>query len=109
MRALLVVLAGVALLIGVATLPASAGKGTDYDQFLKQIGKCADGDIYAQKPRSLCVCQDGSSNHNSVGALLSSGVPGNSGVTISCYVREFAPDGSLTSAHPCDTFEILSK
>jgi hypothetical protein len=98
-----------ALLIGVVTQPASAGKGTDLDRFIKQIGKFAVNDIFAQKPRGLCVCQDGSGNHTRVGALIYAGVPGNSGATVWCYVRGFLPDGSLDSADPCDTFEVLSK
>jgi hypothetical protein len=109
MRALLVVLAGVALLVGVATQPASAGKGTEYDRFLKQIEKCADGDIYSQKPKGLCVCQDGGSYHTLVGALLYSEESDDSGVKVICYVREFNSDGRLASAHPCETFEVLSK
>ena len=38
MRALFVILGAMALLIGVATQPASAGKGTDIEQFMKQLG-----------------------------------------------------------------------
>ena len=109
MRAVLVILGALVMLIGVATQPASAGKGTDFDRFIKQIGKFAVYDPFAEKPRSLCVCQDGTLDHNFVGALLYEGVPGNSGVTVECYVRDFAPDGSFTSARSCDTFEILSK
>lgn len=97
------------MLVGVATQPASAGKGTDLDRFMKQLGRFADNSILAEKPRGLCVCQDGSSSHNRAGALLYAGVPDNAGATVYCYVREFALDGTFTSAHPCDTFEILSK
>ena len=42
MRAVLVMLGAMAMLVGVATQPAGAGKGTDIEQFIKQISKSAD-------------------------------------------------------------------
>ena len=71
MRPLIVILGAVALLVGVATHPASAGK-TDIEQFIKRIGKYAD-DAYNPKPRGLCVCQDGGPLHSRVGALAYDG------------------------------------
>jgi hypothetical protein len=109
MRALLVVLAGVALLVGVATQPASAGKGTDFDQFVKQVGKFADAGAAGPKPRGLCVCQDGSGNHSRVGALVYTGALGDSNVSMNCHVRSFSPAGSISGGSLCDTFEMLSK
>ena len=109
MRALIVMLGAVAMLVGVATQPASAGKGTDIEQFVKRIGKFAVGDIFSQKPRSLCVCQDGTADHTRVGALVYAGQVGDPGVTVYCSLRDFIPDGSLNSVTTCDTFEVLSK
>ena len=111
MRAGLVVLAGVALLVGVATQPASAGKGTDIEQFIKRIGKFAilEGDILGSKTRSLCVCQDGGANDRAIGVIAYSGQLGSSEVTVWCWVRIFAPDGTNSVAHGCAPFEVLSK
>ena len=109
MRALLVVLAGVALLVGVATQPASAGKGTDFDRFIKQIGKFAVDSSGSPKPKGLCVCQDGGPNHSQVGALVYAGLPGAAQVSVKCWVRVFLPDGTFSGASACETFEVLSK
>ena len=56
MRALLVVLAGVAMLVGVAAQPASAGK-TDIEQLIKRVSKYAVENDYTQKPRGLLLEQ----------------------------------------------------
>ena len=111
MRALIVILGAAALLVGVGTQPASAGKGTDIEQFIKLLGhwKFAINDAFAQKPKSLCVCQDGGPGHTQVGALVYDGQLGDSAVTVLCYLRDFNVDGSLDSVTACDTFEILSK
>jgi hypothetical protein len=109
MRALLVVLAGVALLVGVASQPASAGKGTEIEGFIKRIGKFAVDSAMNPKPRGLCVCQDGSGDHTHVGVLSYDGQLGEAKVTVQCSVRGFYPNGSIHTASPCDTFEILSK
>ena len=109
MRALIVILGAVVMLVGVATQPASAGKGTDFDQFIKRIQKFAVADIFAQKPRSLCVCQDGGAYDTRVGALKYSGQLGDQNVTVRCWVHRFNPDGSLEIVLSCDTFEVLSK
>ena len=110
MRAVLVILGALVMLIGVATQPASAGK-TDIEQFIKQLGhwKFAVDDEFAQKPKGLCVCQDGGPGHTQVGALVYDGQLGDSFVTVQCYLRGFNLDGSLGSVTACDTFEILSK
>ena len=110
MRALLVMLGAVAMLVGVAAQPANAGK-TDIEQFIKLLGhwKFAVNDEFAQKPKSLCVCQDGGPGHTQVGALVYDGQLGDSVVTVQCYLRGFNLDGSLDSVTACDTFEILSK
>jgi hypothetical protein len=109
MRAVLVMLGAVAMLVGVAAQPASAGKGTDIEQFIKRIGKYADDALNVQKPRGLCVCQDGSSLHTRVGALVYDGQLGDGYVTVRCVVFGFAPTGLNFSATVCDTFEVLSK
>ena len=109
MRALFVMLGAVAMLVGVAVQPANAGKGTDFDQFLKRIQKFAVDDTFAPKPRGLCVCQDGGPEHTQVGALVYDGQLGDSLVTVRCWTRGFSVDGQHTLANPCDTFEILSK
>ncbi len=59
MRALFVILGAVVILMSLATQPASAGKGTHFDQFVKRLKKFADDD-YALTPKGFCVCQDGS-------------------------------------------------
>ena len=109
MRAVLVMLGAVAMLFGVATHPANAGKGTDFDRFVKRIQKFAVADIFAQKPRSLCVCQDGGLNHTQVGTLSHFGQLGDQNVTVRCWVHRFDPDGIFSTAHECLTFEVLSK
>ncbi len=109
MRALLIVLAGVALLAGLATQPASAGKGTDIEQFIKRVGKFAVTDEADPKPKGLCVCQDGSGNHTLVGTLIYSGQLGDARVTMFCYVRNFESNGDDWFSSTCDTFEVLSK
>ena len=109
MRALLVVLAGVALLVGVATQPASAGKGTEIEQLAKRVGKFADAESAGPKPKGLCVCQDGSGNHTLVGALVYSGQLGDTAVWMFCAVPVFNISGAINGGARCDTFEILSK
>jgi hypothetical protein len=107
MRAVLVMLGAVAMLVGVATQPASAGKGTEFDQFVKRIAKFADEETDSPKPKGLCVCQDGGGNHTRVGVLLYE--PGSSGVNVSCWVRSFNSEGTQIGASACNTFEVLSK
>ena len=51
MRALLVILGAMALLIGIATQPASAGKGSDIERFIKQLSKVATFDVFSPKAR----------------------------------------------------------
>ena len=108
MRAVLVMLGAVAMLVGVAAQPASAGKGTDIEQFMKRIGKYAD-DAINSKPRGLCVCQDGSSVHTRVGGLAYDGQLGDAHVIVRCVVLGFDPSGGTSWGVPCDTFEVLSK
>ena len=97
------------MLVGVATQPASAGKGTEFDQFVKRLKKFADDD-YALTPKGFCVCQDGSlANQSRVGALGYEGQVGDPSVRLLCLVRFFGPDGAATGTGVCDTFEILSK
>jgi hypothetical protein len=108
MRALLVVLAGVALLVGVASQPASAGKGTDIEQFMKRIEKYADT-TFNSKPRGLCICMDGGAFHSQAGVLFYSGQLGDGTVSMSCSVPLFDPFGSRSGTGSCDSFEILSK
>ncbi len=109
MRALSVILGAVALLIGVAAQPASAGKGTDIEGFVKQVGKFAVDDHFTLKPKGLCVCQDGSGAHSFLGALVYDGQVGDFSVIVRCWVRVFDTAGSLASVDECETFEILSK
>ncbi len=109
MRTLLVVLGAMAVLVGVATQPASAGKGTDFDRFVKQVEKFAVNNTLLKKPKGLCVCQDGSGNHGLSGALIYSGSLGDPDVSVHCYAYQFASAGDLTATFTCDTFEVLSK
>ena len=109
MRAVLVMLGALVMLIGVAAQPASAGKGSEIEQFIKLIRKYADDSTIVQKPRGLCVCQDGGPDHTQVGALVYDGQLGDSLVTVRCWTRGFSVDGQHTLANPCDTFEVLSK
>jgi hypothetical protein len=102
-------LGAVAMLVGVAAQPASAGKGSEIEQFIKRIGKYADDSATVQKPRGLCVCQDGGPEHTQAGALVYDGQLGDSLVTVRCWTRGFSVDGQHTVANPCDTFEVLSK
>ena len=109
MRALFVILGAVVMLIGVATQPASAGKGSEIEQFLKRVGKFAIDQGSAQKPRGLCVCQDGSLNHTRAGVLAYNGQLGDAAVIVRCVVSAFNLDGAVVGASACDTFEVLSK
>ena len=87
MRGLQVVLVGVALLVGAYGQPANAGKGTDFEQFVKRTRKCVVDDTFSQKPRSLCVCQHGGLYHAHARTLVYSGELGDSEVTVQCYTR----------------------
>ena len=109
MRALLVILVAMAMLIGVATQPASAGKGTDIEQFIKRIGKVAGDASFTPKPRGVCVCQDGGPYHTEVGALTYFGQLGDTSVSVQCLVQFFNGVGAFTGSGTCNTFEILSK
>ena len=97
------------MLVGVATQPASAGKGTDVEQFIKRIGKFSIELGSAQKPRGLCVCQDGTLNHARAGALAYNRQLADWAVIVRCVVSAFNPDGAVTGASACYTFEVLSK
>ena len=109
MRSLLVTLGAIAMLVGVATQPASAGKGTEIEQFIKRVGKFAIDQGSAQKPRGLCVCQDGSLSHTRAGVLAYNGQLGDAVVIVRCVVSAFNLDGSVSGGSACDTFEVLSK
>jgi hypothetical protein len=112
-RILSTILAGVAILMSLATPLASAGPATDCESFLKKIGEFAlpfIGNSNNPEPRGLCVCQDGSSIHGFAGVLLHEEVAIESPfLRVGCWVRQFDSDGAEGGVSSCRTFEVLSK
>jgi hypothetical protein len=102
---------GVFLLsLGMST---SAFGATDQEQFEKKVGKYAVPDSLSEKPKGLCVCQDGGPNNGLAGVLYrqTETISGfEEGVRVRCNVRGFdEASGALTLELYCDTFVPLAK
>ena len=97
------------MLMSLATQPASAGKGSEIEQFIKRVGKFAVDLSSSPKPKGLCVCQDGSGIHTLAGDLAYSGQLGDTSVSLWCSVPSFNSSGEINGGNRCDTFEVLSK
>jgi hypothetical protein len=91
-----------------STRAAFAAK-TDVQVLTKFAHKFAAADVGA-KPKSLCVCQDGTNLNGSGGYVIAK--PNISSITrieIRCIVPTFANDGSFLSELACATFTAIGK
>jgi hypothetical protein len=74
------------------------------ETFDKRVGKYAPDDFDTDKPKGLCVCQNGGAYHNRVGHLSRSiVVDGACGgpcqwVQVTCRVRGFSANGGSANA-----------
>jgi hypothetical protein len=96
-------LAALLVLGGVGAGVARAA--TELQMLQGRFGKYATDDL--RRPRSLCVCQNGTSHHGRVGYLAPFQV--NQDVSAVCYVMSFDSEGNWILASSCDTFTILAK
>lgn len=97
-------LAALLILGGIGAGAARAA--TDMEILSAKIGKYATLDV--SRPRSYCVCQDGSARHGAAGIVAQLAFADYLGAF--CRVHGYSVDGSqISPAHYCSTYILLAK
>ena len=95
------------MLAAILALGSGTAAATDIDTMRSKVRKY--GTAEATRPRTLCVCQDGSPNQGRVG-LVWGPVGTDTYVSVICYVPQYdAVDGHFVAAFSCNTFVPLAK